>query len=253
MFESITAGLVKRLGQYAGQGIHGGLRRCDTAEYPAAPAIYEELPRFRDWDAILEQCGWTVARFVKSKQNLSQSKTSQGRLVFLLARTILRGLRTAAAAGSVSGRARKIYNFFGRELEMSGLRLLLGPVAEDLLRRVLWVSKDCPDCQVAARTPTLCSFCGQDRCPIHCHCTSARPESAQQAAYWRKRLEEFIYQHPDVETIETPEDAPLDHDMFVFHTYDDDHPHFQVEVKPWWPGSGLPDNDEQPQEFEDDG
>jgi hypothetical protein len=244
MFERITAGVIKQLSGYIGQGLHGGLRACNQATFPSAMVIYELLPtpEYGRWHEVCEECAWSAAKFAVGKHKLKNSGSNRGRLSYLLARTILRKTRSIAKKTD-KDEHHQVYNFFSDELGMPQLRAFVEPTAEHLLSLMVTTPSNCPDCRRNERLSQTCDLCGHVQCSMHCACTRDDSAINEATVVWRKRLEEYIYHLPDVETVETPDDAPLTQGTFVFHTYDDDHPHFEVCVRPWRP-------DEEPDDLD---
>jgi hypothetical protein len=197
--------------------------------------IYHLVPKpeYGHWSKLCDECAWAVAKFAVGKHGLKNSNTNRGRLSYLTARALMRAARSVATKEGGDAHKR-VYAFFGEEMGMKSLRAFVEPVVHDIIARMIWPPASCPDCTRNKKLGQTCDLCGQVQCALHCACT--RDDGTLEAVVrWRKRLEEFVYRLPEVETIETPEDAPLTTGTFVLHTYDDDHPHFEVVVKAWRP------------------
>ena len=177
-FKWETPALETHFAAICGQNIHSAFRlHCPHAK---CGEIYDLVPKIENWHDVCRAAARTVIQYGLRHPNLKQSVNSRRRIAWLVAKRSLRELRRQSLGdrrrAKVGSAACRVYNFIQFTITFEGYRIMLDPLAQEVISRMIVSSKDCPSCRVQKKMRRgkgqACDACDKFLCPIHCECAT---------------------------------------------------------------------------------
>lgn len=137
------------------------------------------------WDRVCHAQAKTAVHYALRRPGLVNSKRSRSQLAFQMARASMHNLRKILRLPQTSPAEHAILCRYVSAADLMGFgeyRNTFDVLAGQLIDEMTVSRQRCASCRHARNYKSVCEACGQNRCPIHCKCTTG----GKRAAKWKR-------------------------------------------------------------------